>query len=156
MTVNCAVVVVILLQMTLFLLASPVVILSTTLTSVNKPDKVNEDLQPEDLINQQVQALRDHCSRPQKELLKIYHVLSDNYHGLLAANYSDLRDGNHELFSSLFLVERCNSRCRYADGLTCKALVDKNVERELYFQDKDGKYHTLRVNEHTECQCMQV
>ncbi|CAL4079999.1 unnamed protein product [Meganyctiphanes norvegica] len=139
----------ILIQLTSFLSAIPV-------TTRNIAHEDNEGMQPDDLIKQQLKDLIDYCSQPQKELLKLYHVLSDNYPGLLSGGHAGLRDSNHELSPSLLPIDRCNTRCSHLDGLTCTPLEDKIVQRVIYLQDKDDKHHTLTVNEHTQCQCIKA
>ena len=145
-TFNHVLVTVVLFQQTLLVSASPV-------TTQNNTTEQSNLINPTNLINQQVQDLFEHCSRPQKELLDLNHVLSGSYQGLLVDDYSELRDGGYELTPSLVLVERCDNTCKDDAGMTCVAQEAKNVVQELYFQDQDDKYHKLRVNEHTECQC---
>ncbi|CAL4087405.1 unnamed protein product, partial [Meganyctiphanes norvegica] len=119
---------VILLQLTSPLSGSPVT------TSIGG----GEHLRPQDLINQQVKELRDHCSRPQKQLLKLCHVLSNNSSDLLAGDYYELIENCDMLLPSLLLVNRCSSKCSHAGGITCTPVEEKNVERVFHIQDKEN------------------
>ena len=116
-------------------------------------------MQPEGHIEQQLEDLNKFCSQPQKELLNIYHVLSDRYNGLLLTNgpsVSGLRDGNYEFSPYYLLVDRCNSKCKHVEGITCKATEENNAQSEFYSKDQEDKYHKLIVNEHTKCHCTEA